>query len=206
MSGLALLGFEWLRLQWLPALAVVSLVALLVLYGLRARRLERENLVAPRHQARFFRNFSPNRARLRAWLAISALLFAVLALLGPVRGYTLREVRRKGLDLALCMDTSRSMLVEDVRPNRLQRAQREVAGLLDRLEGDRAALLAFSGDVREVAPLTHDRNTLKSFAATLSPEDNLRGGTDIGAAIARALELFDGRSGAHEAIVILTDG
>ncbi len=206
MSCVALLGFDWLRLQWAPALLGVLVVALLVLYGLRARRIERERLVAPRHQQRFFRHFSPNRSRLRAWLAVLALLFAVLALLGPVRGYTLREVRRKGLDLALCMDTSRSMLVEDVRPNRLQRAQREVAGLLDRLEGDRAALLAFSGDVREVAPLTHDRNTLKSFVATISPEDNLRGGTDLGAAIARALELFDGRSGAYEVIVILTDG
>jgi Ca-activated chloride channel family protein len=98
------------------------------------------------------------------------------------------------------------MLAQDVRPDRLTRAQRELAGLLDRLKGDRAALLAFAGDVREVAPLTHDRETLKSFLATLSPDDNLKGGTDLGGALTRALELFDGKTGAHEAIVLVTDG
>lgn len=206
MNALSLLGFEWLRASWALALLSVPVLALLVLQGLRARRLARERIVAPRHQRRFFRQYSPVRSGARAWLAIIALFFAIVALLGPVRGYTLRDVRRKGLDLVVCVDTSRSMLVEDVRPSRLERARREVMGLLDKLEGDRAALLAFSGDVREVAPLTHDRNTLKSFAATLSPEDNLRGGTDIGAAIERSLELFDGRTGAHEAIIVITDG
>lgn len=206
MISLAALGFEWLRGSWALMLLAVPLMAVVLAYGLRARRQARERLVAPRHQQRFFRHFAPARSELRAWLALLALGFAIVALLGPVRGYTLREVRRKGLDLVLCVDTSRSMLVEDVRPSRLERARREVAGLLDRLEGDRAALLAFSGDVRQVAPLTHDRSTLTSFVATLSPEDNLRGGTDLGAAIQRALELFDGRTGAHEAIIVITDG
>lgn len=201
-----MLGFEWLRAQWALGLVLVPLLALVVLWGLRARSQARAALVVARHQARFFPLFSATRARLRAILALCALALGLVALMGPVRGYTLREVQRKGLDLVLCVDTSRSMLVEDVRPNRLQRAQREIVGLLERLEGDRAALLAFSGDVREVAPLTHDRQTLSTFVATLSTEDNQRGGTDLGAAIERALEFFDGRSGAHEAIVILTDG
>jgi len=98
------------------------------------------------------------------------------------------------------------MLVQDLKPDRLTRARREINGLLDRLKGDRAAIVAFSGDVRDVAPLSHDRTTLKAFVGTLSPDDNLRGGTDIGGAIDHALELFDGRTGAHEAIVVITDG
>jgi hypothetical protein len=72
---------------------------------------------------------------------------------------TLRDVERRGLDLVICVDTSRSMLVQDVKPDRLTRAKREVHGLLDKLQtsGDRVALVAFSGDVRAVAPLTHDQ-------------------------------------------------
>lgn len=202
----SVLGFDLLR----PALGAAALAGPLVLvlgvYGLRARRRARARLVAPVQTPRFLPRFSEGRARARVLLAAAGALLAGAALVGPVRGYTLREVRRRGLDLVICLDTSRSMLVQDLKPDRLTRARREINGLLDRLKGDRAAIVAFSGDVRDVAPLSHDRQTLKAFVGTLSPDDNLRGGTDIGGAIDHALELFDGRTGAHEAIVVITDG
>jgi Ca-activated chloride channel family protein len=200
------LGFDILRPGLLAVAAAGPLVLTFGWLGLRARARARGRLVASAQMLRFLPRFSENRARLRVLLAASAALFLGLALVGPVRGYTLREVRRRGLDLVLCVDTSRSMLVQDLKPDRLTRARREVAGLLDKLKGDRAAILAFAGDVRDVAPLTHDRVTLKAFAATLNPEDNLRGGTDIGGVLEHALSLFDGRTGAHEAIVVITDG
>jgi Ca-activated chloride channel family protein len=78
--------------------------------------------------------------------------------------------------------------------------------MLDRLRGDRVALVAFAGDAHEVAPLTHDRRTLSSLLDYVSPEDNRLGGTDLAAALAAAIGMFDGRSGAHEAVVLLTDG
>jgi Ca-activated chloride channel family protein len=200
------LGFSWLRPEaaaWL--LAAPALLAA-GLWSLGARRRAVARLVEARHLARFVPGHSRGRAAARALLSAGGALFLALALLGPVRGYSLREVERKGLDLVVCLDTSRSMLVEDLRPNRLERAKREVLGLLDRLRGDRVALLAFAGDVRTVAPLTHDRTTLGVFLRTLTPEDNLVGGTNLGAALGTALELFDGRTGASEAIVLLTDG
>jgi Ca-activated chloride channel family protein len=141
------------------------------------------------------------------WIAeMCGLALVVVALLGPARGFTRRTMQRRSLDLVVCVDTSRSMLAEDLRPNRLTRARREVSGLLDQLAGDRVGLLAFSGDVREVAPLTRDRQTLKALLGELTPEENRRGGTNLGAALSRALDIFDGRTGAHEAIVVLTDG
>ena len=203
---IAVLGFDAIS----PELAWVALAGPAVLLaggaGLAARARERRLLVSERNEPLFVPRFSPGRARLRVLLAALGAVLAGVAAVGPVRGYTLREVRRKGLDLVICVDTSRSMLVQDLKPDRLTRAKREIAGLLDRLQGDRAALLAFSGDVREVAPLTHDRATLTAFANTLTPDDNLLGGTDLGGAIDKALSLFDGRTGAHEAIVLITDG
>jgi len=200
------LGFDVLapqRIVWaLAAVVVLGLGA----WSLARTRANRERLVAERLVPRVFPGWSSGRARARVLLGALAALFAALAAVGPVRGYTLRDVERRGIDLVICLDTSRSMLVQDVKPDRLTRAKREITGLLDRLKGDRASLLAFAGDVREVAPLTHDQQTLKSFLDTLSPDDNLRGGTDIGAALEKALAMFDGRSGAHEAIVLVTDG
>ena len=206
MNDPELLGFSWLRPEDAIWLVCVPVVLAIGVWGLRSRTRGLTRLIDPRHAGRFV----PGRSRTRAWarvaLAAAALLFLTLSLLGPVRGYSLREVERKGLDLVVCLDTSRSMLVEDLRPNRLTRAKREINGLLDLLKGDRVALLAFAGDVRKVAPLTHDRKTLSVFVDTLSPRDNLIGGTDLGAALSTALELFDGRTGASEAIVLLTDG
>jgi Ca-activated chloride channel family protein len=187
-------------------LLCVPFVLALGWWALRARARARAALVSERQLARFLPLFSENRARLRVLLAAAAALFLGLALLGPVRGFTLRDVQRKGLDLVLCLDTSRSMLVQDIKPDRLTRAKREINGLLAQLDGDRAALLSFAGDVRDVAPLTHDRDTLSVFVDAQGPEDNLRGGTDIGGVLEQALSLFDGRTGAHEAIVLLTDG
>lgn len=206
MSGNGFLGFELARPEWILSLAAVPVLVLLGWGALRARRRARRALFDAHQEARFLPGFSLNRSRARLVLAAAALVFLGLALAGPVRGYTLREVQRKGLDLVVCIDTSRSMLVQDLKPDRLTRAKREVSLLLEKLQEDRAALVAFSGDVRDVAPLTRDSSTLRWFLNSLSPKDNLLGGTDLGGALSHALELFDGRTGAHEAIVLLTDG
>lgn len=205
-TSLALLGFELIRPEQAAWLAASAAMLALGLWSLRARGIERTKLVAPRHVARFLPGFSGLRATARVVLAAAGLGLLAFALAGPVRGHTEREVRRKGLDLVVCIDTSRSMLVRDLRPDRLTRAKREVIGLIERLRGDRLALVAFAGEARDVSPLTHDRTTLRALLEDVSPEENTKGGTDLGTALLHALELFDGRSGAHEAIVMLTDG
>ena len=106
------LGFDILR----PGLAAAALAGPLVLalglYGLRARARARARLIAPVQASRFLPRFSEGRARARVLLAATGALLAGAALVGPVRGYTMRDVRRRGLDLVVCLDTSRSMLVQ----------------------------------------------------------------------------------------------
>jgi Ca-activated chloride channel family protein len=203
--------FEWLGFTWLrPAdgiwLLLVPALFALGSWSLSRRRRELRLFVGERHLSQFVPSLAKYRPILRVISASTGGLFLVLALIGPVRGYSLRDVERKGLDLVICLDTSRSMLVQDLRPNRLERAKREMRGLLEQLKGDRVAVLAFAGDVRKVAPLTHDRKTLSSFISTITTRDNLMGGTNLGAALSAALKLFDGRTGSNEAIVLLTDG
>jgi Ca-activated chloride channel family protein len=200
------IGFDLLRPGLLGLLVLGPLVLVVGLWSVARRRRDLGLLVAARQLERFLPELSFTRARARVVLASAAALFLAFAAVGPVRGYTQREVARRGLDLVLCIDTSRSMLAQDVRPSRLERAKREIRGLFDALRGDRVALLAFSGDVREVAPLTSDTRTLASLLDYVTPEDNQLGGTDLAAALQHALDLFDGRTGAHEAIVLLTDG
>lgn len=208
-SGLALNlwpGLDWQRPGWWPALLAAPLLLGLGLSALAARRRDVARLVHPVQRARFAPGLSPARGAARAAVAAVAALFLGLAVLGPVLGWTEREVVRRGLDIVVCIDTSRSMLATDLRPTRLDRARREVLGLLDALEGDRVALVAFAGDARDVAPLTADRATLAGLVGFISPDENRLGGTDLGAALEHSLAMFDGRTGASEAIVLLTDG
>jgi Ca-activated chloride channel family protein len=197
---------EWLRPAWAWAPAVGLLVLALGWWGLARRRRERARFVERGQLARFLPGFSGARAAARVALAALATVLLGLSLIGPVRGHTLREVKTSGVDLVVCIDTSRSMLARDVRPDRLTRAKREVLGLLDRPGSDRIALIAFSGDAREVAPLTHDRVALKQLLERVTPDDNRMGGTSLASALERALAMFDGRTGSSEAIALVTDG
>lgn len=201
-----MIGFEVLRPALAGWLVLAPLAGVAGWLALRRSRAELAAWVSASKRARFLPGFSLQRAHARLVLGVAGLALLALALLGPVRGHTWRAVSRKGLDLVLCLDTSRSMLAQDLRPSRLERAKREIKGLLDHLAGDRVALVAFSGDARDITPLTRDRGTLTGLLAHVTPDDNQKGGTDLAAALGRALALFDGRTGAHEAIVLLTDG
>lgn len=203
---MAVLGFDFLRGDYALALPLAVVVLLLGIGGLRARRKLLSRMTHAAQRNRFAPRRSFGRGLLRLCLGSAALAFLILASMGPVRGYTLRETVTRGIDVVICIDTSRSMLAEDLRPSRIERARREVRGLLDALRGDRAALIAFAGDARDISPLTNDVLALKGLLEHVTALDNRLGGTDLAAALERALALFDGRTGSNEAIVIVTDG
>jgi Ca-activated chloride channel family protein len=202
---IALLGFELLRPEAFLGLAAALFVLAAGLFALARGSAERALLFGARAEELAGRAWSAGAlASLACGVATAGC--AAIALLGPARGSTSRPALAESIDVVVCVDTSRSMLARDLKPDRLGRALREIRGLLGVLEGDRVGVVAFSGDTRDVSPLTRDVATLDALLDNVSAEDNRMGGTDLGAALARALELFDGRTGAHEAIVLITDG
>ncbi len=98
-------GFELLRPGDLPWTAAAALILVVGLWGLSARRSAVAKLVAQRHRARFLPGYSNLRAGTRVLCAALAAVFLGLALVGPVRGYSLRDFQRKGLDLVFVVDT-----------------------------------------------------------------------------------------------------
>jgi len=113
---------------------------------------------------------------------------------------------QRGRDLIIALDVSRSMLAQDVHPNRLQRAKADIQDLLRELRGDRAALIAFRGKAVQLCPLTTDYAYLEQALAEVSPESAPRGETDIGDAVTKALEAFESDAGAYQAIILISDG
>lgn len=214
----AFLGVDWLRTDYVP-LAFCALVPIVCGAWVTRRRFAAlREICEPRHLGRLFPGLArragskdplrwlARRSFVRMALGAVCVLATALALLGPVRGFTLVPVERRQIDVVLALDTSRSMLVEDVAPNRLERAKVEIGALLDAMQGERFALIGFAGSARDVTPLTRDLETARYFLERLSPEDNRKGGTDLGAALRLALERFEDASGANEAIVLVTDG
>jgi Ca-activated chloride channel family protein len=146
------------------------------------------------------------RQGVRAVIVLIAVLFMILSLAGPRWGEHLQEMTRKGVDIIICMDVSLSMMVEDISPNRLERAKRELQDLINVNQGDRLGLVAFAGQAFLQCPLTLDYIALDMFLAQLEPDLIEHQGTDLGKAIDMSIESFDEESETDRVIVLITDG
>ncbi|MBM4319720.1 MAG: VWA domain-containing protein [Deltaproteobacteria bacterium] len=135
----------------------------------------------------------------RAVLLLLALVGLVLALARPQLGGTEVRRERQGIDLVLALDISRSMLAQDLRPNRLQAARLVIESLLPRLSGSQIGLVAFSGVAFAQSPLTMDHSAIRVYLQGLDPELIPVGGTALGRAIAESIELLTGKRKMDEA-------
>lgn len=208
-------------LLWL--LVPVLLVALWsVLHHLATRRLL-EKLVTVPMVARVAASWSPVRGQVRIVLWTLAGVLLVLAAARPRYGLRETEVSNAGIDIAIVVDASKSMLAKDVVPNRLQGTTLEVSALLDKLAGGRVALIPFAGIPFVQCPLTADHDVIRMYMTDLKPEDLPVGGTNIGRAIGLAVETLTGerekaeaetrdnlipqfRGSKNKAIVLFSDG
>ncbi len=184
---------------------LIPLAAILAAAARRRRRLL-ERFAARPTLAEILEDGDPMRERVRRGLFLAAVAFLILALARPQWGFEWHRARRRALDILILLDSSRSMLTEDVRPNRLERSKLAVLDLLQRLKGDRIGLIAFAGDAFLVCPLTVDvdgfRLTLEDVDTTTVP----RGGTNLGAAIDAAIKEYARAPAEYRVVVVLTDG
>jgi Ca-activated chloride channel family protein len=132
--------------------------------------------------------------------------FLIIALTGPRWGYRWQETKQRGLEIIFAIDTSRSMLATDIRPNRLERSKLGVKDLLRVMQDDKVGLVAFSGTSFLQCPLTVDYNAFSSTLDALNTGTIPRGGTAIGEAIITARNAFKSGSDGKKILIIITDG
>ncbi|MCT4688182.1 VWA domain-containing protein [Vallitalea sp.] len=130
----------------------------------------------------------------------------VFSLLGPQKLKGLTEVNRKGLDIYVLIDTSKSMLAEDIKPNRISRARKIVENIIDNLEGDRIGFIPFSSSAFVQMPLTDDYDLAKMFLKVIDTDMIGGGGSNVGTAISLADKSFDQTSSADKVVIVLSDG
>ncbi len=194
-----------------PYLLLSLLAAFLVVIGLwfAVRRVQTVLRFIPEQSvSKLAPGISTLRPALQAALYGAALLLFALALAQPQCGSRAELAKRRGIDVVVALDASKSMLARDVLPSRLERAKLELSGLLDELKGDRVAIVVFAGDAFIQCPLTSDYAAAKLFLRAIDPEQMQQGGTDIGGALLLAKQVLENadRGSKDRVVVLLSDG
>ncbi len=170
---------------------------------------ERQRLMTQFIQARLLpglvSGLSPTRQKVRFALLIAAVVLTIIALARPQWGFSWEESKQKGLDVVVAIDTSKSMLAEDIAPNRLQRAKLAALDLMQQAKSDRLGLVAFAGGAFLQCPLTIDDNAFRQSVESLDVNIIPQGGTALAEAITTALAAFkEGNN--FKVLVLFSDG
>ena len=189
---------------WLLLLAPVCVV--FYIWAFRRRRRALADFGSPALMEKLTSATSRVRQGVKAALTVVGFIFMALALVQPQFGTRLELLHRRGVDIMVALDTSLSMLAEDIKPNRLQRACYEIEAFIDRLEGDRVGLIAFAGRSFVLCPLTLDYGAAKLFLDTIDTEMIPVKGTAIAEAIQTGTRALGAQERKYRVLVLITDG
>lgn len=184
---LPLLSYGWRHVNSRHTAAVKSFISPAMLALLQPSRPQRKH-------------------NMQAVAAMLALTCAIIALARPQWGMREERVIQQGRDVMILLDVSRSMLANDVHPDRLRRAKADLHDLIDGLKGDRAGLMVFRRNAVLISPLTTDYAFLKHMLNMVDVDFAPAGATDIGRVIYEAIEAFDEQTGNHRAMLLVSDG
>jgi Ca-activated chloride channel family protein len=154
---------------------------------------------------RLTRHVSTRQRRTKHILLLLAVFLLFSALARPQYGFKWVEVKRKGIDILFALDTSKSMLAEDIKPNRLQRARLGIMDFVNQLDGDRVGLMPFAGSGYLMCPLTLDYDAFTSSLSTITTDIIPKGGTNISAVIEEAENVLKNDAN-HKILILITDG
>jgi Ca-activated chloride channel homolog len=180
--------------------------AWLLIYAHRKRAAAARRFIEPGMQARLMPPTPAGRPWLKGGLLLLGLALVIVAAARPRFGAYYEKVRQRGVDCFICLDVSRSMLAQDVAPDRLRRAKFDILDLLAKLRGDRVGLIVFAGKPMVAVPLTADEGFFRSVLDQVDTHSAPRGGTCIGDAIRMACDSFPPRADSDQIVVLITDG
>ncbi len=198
--------FNFQHIEYLTAFALVPMlvVVFLLLLGWKRTRIARigdENLVKE-----LIRDFSPFRFALRFVLFLLALAMLITGAANLQSPGAMEKVSRKGVDVMIALDVSKSMLAQDIKPNRLERAKQLVNKLMEQMENDRVGLVLFAGRAYVQMPLTTDHSAARMYIRNAAPEAVPTQGTVISEALKASNASFNSKDRKFKSIILISDG
>ena len=184
-------------------LPLIVLVFLANLYWKKKKKREFGDL-------EMVKKLSPESSVFKPVLKLVVLLLAflglIIALVNPKIGTKMETVKREGIDIVFAMDVSKSMLAEDVAPNRLDKSKQIVSQIINQLGSDRIGIVAYAGSAFPVLPITSDYSVAKMFLQSMNTEMVSSQGTSLDEAIRLAITYFDEKSKTSKLLVLISDG
>ncbi len=198
--------FRFANIEYLWGLLIIPLLTLFFIVSRIARKKALHKFGHETVLGKLMPYSSKSRPVLKFIVVMLALAFIITGIARPQFGSKLKKVKREGIELIIALDVSNSMMAEDIKPNRLERAKRAISRLVDRLKDDKIGLIVFAGDAYTQLPITSDYNSAKLFLNSVNTKIVPKQGTAIGAAINLAVRSFTPNGVANKAIVVITDG
>ena len=194
------------NIDFLYFLALIPLIAIGLYFYNRWQKKSIEKFGDENLVTELMQNHSKARKNIKNTLFIFSIAFLIIGISNPQIGTKMEEVKREGVDLMIAIDLSHSMMAQDIKPNRLERAKQAISRLIDKLEGDRIGLVVFAGEAYVQLPITTDYSAAKLFLSTVNTSIIPTQGTKIGNAIDLCIKSFDQENNQNKAIIIITDG
>ena len=198
--------FQFANPEFLHGLWLIPLLVLLYIYMYRRKSQTLRRLGNPTQLKRLMPERSLWRPHVKFTLFLLSLALLIVALARPLYGMSGKADTTRGIELAVMVDVSNSMLAQDVSPNRLEQAKLLLSTLTDRMQNDQISLGVFAGEAYPLLPLTSDYDAAETYINSLSPEMVTLQGTNLPAAISLAEKSFSDQEEVGKAILIITDG
>ncbi|TXN37885.1 VWA domain-containing protein [Flagellimonas hymeniacidonis] len=159
---------------------------------------------------KLLKRLAPNKSSFKSALKLIflslGLAFLIIGLVNPKIGTKLETVKREGVDIVFAVDVSKSMLAEDIAPNRIEKAKRLVSEIINQLASDRIGIIAYAGQAYPQLPITTDYGAAKMFLQSMNTDMLSSQGTAINAAIDLASTYYDDSEQTNRVLFIVSDG
>ncbi len=196
---------QWGNKIFLLGLLIIPILIILIFFTKKRNKSRFSKFSDERFFDFYYGNLSFFHLNLKNALLITAIFFMIIAAARPQWNKELQIVKKEGIDIVICLDTSKSMEAEDIKPNRLKRAKDQISLFIDQLKGDRVAIVAFAGKSFVQCPLTDDYGAAKMFLNNIDTDTVPYYGTNIGAALNKSASLFS-NSQKYKVVILVSDG
>ena len=198
--------FRFQHIEYFIALAAIPLLGLLYFFVLNWKKRTIKKIGDERLVKEMIKNYSPQRFAIKFILVVAAFTATVLALANPRSKTGTEKVNRNGIDIMIALDVSKSMLAQDIKPNRLERAKQLLAKLIDKLPDDRIGIVVFAGRAYLQMPLTGDHGAAKMYLSSASTDIVPTQGTVIADALNMCSTSFNSKEKKYKTVILISDG
>jgi tetratricopeptide (TPR) repeat protein/uncharacterized protein YegL len=198
--------FHFQHIEYLLILAAIPLMILLYALVIRYKKKTSKKIGDQSLVNQLTKEYSSQKFFIKFCLMLMAFIVGTIALANPRKPQGNAMVNRSGIDVMIALDVSKSMLADDIKPNRLERAKQLIAKLIDKLSNDRIGIVVFAGRAYLQMPLTTDHSAAKMYLSSATTDVVPTQGTVIGDALKMCYTAFNSQEKKYKAVVLISDG